>query len=389
MANYTAGSLIDGSRTAALVAVISIVVALGSYTLFVFVYAAHISRGGACCVYATVPDVDRVDPATNFTWEALNASLIYVPWSSVETVDNADISSLLSLGIHDLSCTEPLLSIAAAAAIEAKTSGRQRLRLVVGARNCSAYLWNCHIRLLLLSIVGYCVFYTLRSCRRMFGVVRFAKDVVSPTRYAWNYAARVLATTIVKRRYCKMAAFMCELSMHRNCANRRFVSDPISYFYYNPLVALIVLTEAVVRIMAQCAALATIGSLTVPCVALYSIAFQALTGAFVAAIILSELVLLLSAGPAETYAAFGESGYRTKSTDKELGGGNTVMPTKAERSAPAVIFTTCCATVLSGLFVKLLHVLFVIGVIVILVRYEQKLQAALFGTAGKAHNVGL
>uniref|UniRef100_A0AAU0K8A2 Envelope glycoprotein K n=1 Tax=Anatid alphaherpesvirus 2 TaxID=3080522 RepID=A0AAU0K8A2_9ALPH len=339
---------------------VTIVLALGIYTVFVAVFALRLGHGGRGCLYAVIPDSSTID-VKNFTWEALNDSLIYstlgsaAPTPSGKGPDYSD------------ACRQTLIDPTVASALGSTQSGRDRLRLVVGTRNCAAYLWTTQLRFLGAAIVFYSLFYGTRQWRRMFGVVRFKRDRLSPTRYTGNYAARVMAGTVLRTRYTKMANFMCELAMNRSSFNRAFIADPITFMFSNPVAAALIVFEAALRVTAQCCAISVITSLTVPCAGVYTVMYKALTWMFIVAVVLAELALLLAPGPAEKTIMIGEV-LDWKKQGGNSGGGRTPS-----------IFVNCCATVLSGLFIKALHLLFVAAVIVALIKYEQKIQAALFG----------
>ncbi|AID52760.1 envelope glycoprotein K [Falconid herpesvirus 1] len=344
------------------VAYATIALSLILYTGYVLLAASKLGRTGNGCVFAVIPDAVAID-AKNFTWEPLNSSLIYAPLGSREPLDG---------GAGDFSdvCRQALIDPKVAESLENGQLGRARLRLVVGTRNCVAYLWTTHLRFLMTSASLYALFYLTRTWRYMFGVVRLKKDRVSPSRYTGNYAVRVLANTVSRSRYTKMAAFMCELSIHRNAFNRAFVSDPITFMFANPLAAAMIVFELGLRISAQCCAVAVVTTLTIPCAAVYTLMFKALTGTFIVLIVLSELTLALRPGPAEKVTLIGEVENADKKEQGESG---------AKGGSMSTIFNNCCATVLSGILIRTLHLLFMVAVVVALIKYEQKIQAALFG----------
>ncbi|AEV55035.1 UL53 [Gallid alphaherpesvirus 2] len=345
------------------IALIGILFAISIYTVLLVVYVSTLSQNGSGCIYATLVDSSLYD-AKNFTWEQYNSTLIYTALGNKLPLDG---------GFDDFSdvCRTYLVNLTSISGLASHVSTKPKIRSVVGTRNCVTYLWRIHIQSLSSSLGLYTIFYVIREWRRMFGVVRFEDDAISTARYTKNYAARVISSVLLKTTYTKMSRFMCEIMIYKNALSRTFKDDPISFLFHHPIAAVLIITEGLVRLGAQCLCLATLSMYFVPCEKVLSKWFLSITGIFIGLIICIELSLLLAPGPVDGAAMLGE----TKQVKKDE------CALETSPSGVHVFCSNCCASLISNILIKVLYILFMIILIVTIVRYERTLQIALFGRA--------
>ncbi|RXF20388.1 hypothetical protein EG865_15235, partial [Enterococcus faecalis] len=134
-------------------------------------YYATVARLPHPVVYAALPLGEHAGGGAP-DWEAFNATAIYV-------------------GPNETGALSPEL--------------RDRARVVYARRDCRAYLWDVHFRLAALAWLLYAAFVYARQERRMFGPFRDPAEFLTPEKYTLNYAASVLAATVIGCSYTKFA----------------------------------------------------------------------------------------------------------------------------------------------------------------------------------------
>ncbi|AEI00263.1 UL53 protein [Gallid alphaherpesvirus 3] len=345
------------------IALSGIILCISTYAIALVIYTTMIAKHGSGCIYAVLVDSDHRD-AKNFTWEPYNSTLVYTPLGNKLPLDGG------FGGFSDV-CNTYLINATDLFGRASHASAKSKIRSVVGTRNCAAYFWKTHIQALTFSLSSYIMFCVIREWRRMFGVVRSENDRIPPTTYTKNYTARVIANGLLKTVYTRMSEFMCEITIYKNSMCRIFTDDPISFILRHPLAAILLITERLIRLGAQCLCVLTVSIFFVPCKIVLSKWFLSITGVFLGIVICTEMGLLIDPGPAEKPVMFAEVAPAPKTQQNGV-----AVPFGAH-----AVCSNCCASIISSIVIKVLYVLFMVTLIVTLVRYERALQIALFGRA--------
>ncbi|AFC61828.1 glycoprotein K [anatid alphaherpesvirus 1] len=324
-----------------------------TYTVFLLWFGTNGMVGRHWCVYAVSPIENASSGALNVTWEAYNETQLFISSPNGASMTNK----------FDAICGVDVLDKTAAASLNRNQAIRNRIRIVSAARNCVASIWTTHFFFASLTVMFYATFICMRQHRRMFGVFRVQKEFISPTRYPLSYAVRVIASNVAGCKYSKMARLMCELATIRSSFSRGFVNDPITSSVRHKTTAVLFLLEVTTHGIAQCCVMMAFSALHGPCAAAYPLYFKVITGIYVAIVAIVELFVMLTPGPTDKKIMVGETTERKQSR---------VM------SGLTSVCANCCATLMSGLFVKLLHLASIIGLVFLFLWYERKVQEMLF-----------
>ncbi|AAG27224.1 unknown [Cercopithecine alphaherpesvirus 9] len=321
-----------------------IVCLLMTYLLFVLWYTSRIQFRNVC-VYATAPV-----QGGKVIWNLYNSSLIYV------TVTNHSLF-LDGLSGYDDSCRKDLINGDSILPTVFSSPLHEKIRVVLGTRNCRAYMWCVHLKIIIINLFVYAVYLQCRRVRRMFGPFRKACEFISPMSYSLQYTTSVISTTFLKFPYNKLTKLLHEVESQRNAISSMFMYDPISFLCLNKLIGLLIAFEIFVHIISGCVLL-TLGIVYTPCSLLYPLYVRIVAWMFTGLIFGVEMVACV----------------RSKSNNENNeNNGSTVNPKGLHG-----VCTACCATVISGLAVKCIYVaVFAIAVIVFM-HYEQRVQVSLF-----------
>ncbi|QBN85173.1 envelope glycoprotein K-like protein [Phocid alphaherpesvirus 1] len=302
------------------------------------------------CVYATLPINHQ--GLSNFSWSIHNNSLIYA------LVSNRDFSETDGLSGYDYICRKDL-------AMEEKIrdigdeSVRNRVRIVLGTRNCQAYIWCVHLKLITITWLLYIAFIYMRQERRMFGPFRNYNEFIIPSGYTLNYTTRVVSKTLLNCYYTKFARLLCEVSMQRQSLSSSFRIDPISFIWKKPYIGIMIMIETALHLSARIILMGTIGLVYTPCAQTYPLYVKIVSCFFVFIVFMIEIIAMF---------------YKKTNKENEQSKQNI-----SNVSGSRGIFTSCCSTLLAGLLSKLFYISIIIGAVIILLHYEQRIQINLFG----------
>ncbi|ALL26038.1 envelope glycoprotein K [Canid alphaherpesvirus 1] len=324
---------------------ITILVIITAYSIFTLWYSMHTNTINKC-VYATIP-LDH-QSYYNYSWSVHNTSLIYA------LANNGDFSKTDGLSGYDYICRKDLAMEIKIRNIE-DINVRKRVRIVFGTRNCQAYIWCVQLKLITITWLLYIAFIYMRQERRMFGPFRDYSEFIIPSGYTLNYTTRVISKTILNCYYTKFARLLCEVSMQRQSLSSSFKEDPISFLFKNKYIGILIMIETVIHLIARIILMGTIGLIYTPCAQTYPLYVKIMSCMFVFIVFTIEIVSMFY-----------------KKSNKNKTEANT-------RSESRGIFTNCCSTLLAGLLSKLFYILIIIGAVIILLHYEQRIQINLFG----------
>ncbi|UNQ77239.1 gK [Suid alphaherpesvirus 1] len=282
-------------------------------------YYATVARLPHPVVYAALPLGEHAGGGAP-DWEAFNATAIYV-------------------GPNETGALSPEL--------------RDRARVVYARRDCRAYLWDVHFRLAALAWLLYAAFVYARQERRMFGPFRDPAEFLAPEKYTLNYAASVLAATVIGCSYTKFAWYMAELATRRAALSRDLREDPITLAHRHPTLIALILLEIGLRLGARMALFTTLGVTRAPCALVFPLYARALVWLFVLAV--GALELLAATLPHIARVS-----------------GATAPPARADGGRAALgVCGACCSTVLAGIFAKALYLLLLVGGVLLFLHYER------------------
>nr|QCA43652.1 ORF5 [Human alphaherpesvirus 3] len=316
---------------------------LSGHAVFTLWYTARVKFEHEC-VYATT--VINGGPVV---WGSYNNSLIYVTFVNHSTF-------LDGLSGYDYSCRENLLSGDTMVKTAISTPLHDKIRIVLGTRNCHAYFWCVQLKMIFCAWFVYGMYLQFRRIRRMFGPFRSSCELISPTSYSLNYVTRVISNILLGYPYTKLARLLCDVSMRRDGMSKVFNADPISFLYMHKGVTLLMLLEVIAHISSGCIVLLTLGVAYTPCALLYPTYIRILAWVVVCTLAIVELISYVRPKPTK---------------DNHLNHINT--------GGIRGICTTCCATVMSGLAIKCFYIVIFAIAVVIFMHYEQRVQVSLFG----------
>ena len=331
---------------------IIILTLITTYAVFTVWYSIHANTINKC-VYATVPlDGPSIK---NFSWTVYNTSLIYVLSSSGNYANYDGLSG------YDYICRKDLALEPKISAIEGDENVKRRMRIVMGTRNCQAYLWCVHLKLITITWIFYITFMFLRHERRIFGPFRDRCEFIHPAGYTLNYTTRVISQTLLHCHYTEFARLMCEVSIQRQFLSQQFKIDPVTFLYKHPYIAIFIAVETAMHLTAKVVLMGTVALVYTPCAQTYPLYVKILAWIFVSAVFLVDVIAIFYNRPQKPKEGSEDAVSRSR------GGTNG-------------IFTNCCSTILAGLMVKIFYVSIIIGAVVVLLRYEQRIQINLFGS---------
>ncbi|SCL76916.1 envelope glycoprotein K [Spheniscid alphaherpesvirus 1] len=354
---------------------------IGVYSIFMLWFATSgISPEHRCAYATTVPSMyfgSEVSKIKNISWGRYNESSIYVTTLKKKepeddmTVYVKDVKPTATHRFavtNDHHCIDGFMDSSTIKLLNDTAEVRKRMLIVLGSKDCLSYLWKDHLGCLVTAWTLYTVFWCLRSQRRMFGVMRDRRELIHPSKYALNYTTRVMSCTLQKCRYTKMARFMCEMATHRDVLCTTFSEDPISFMFSKPLSGILILTELIIHTIAQCVVVKFVEVAQVPCSNVFPNYVSIVTWCVVATIAIIETVsLFCQSSSGQISRKIGQSAEDNTGTSNSNKGGI------------GAVFTNCCATIMSGIIMKTLHMAALVGLVILLLKYEQSLQARLLG----------
>ncbi|AQS79163.1 envelope glycoprotein K [Ateline alphaherpesvirus 1] len=340
-------------------------VLIAAYALALAWYAIAGLADARRCVYAVSPP----DPpgGAGLTWTTLNHSALFVfrPESRFDGAGDP-ASAALADRETDRSCLADVIDGRSLSALDGAGDAGRRLVLVRATRNCLRPIWFVRLRMVAVAWFLYALFVTLHQRRRMFGVVSPPHVPIAPATYLLNYASRIVSSVMRSYPYTKVARLMCELSLQRQALTQIFEADPITFLHHRPAVGAAVCCETLCRLAAQGL---LVGSALVPrgeCRRAYPLFLSLLTWGFVGAVAIVE-------------ACHGWWWWRRRSAARRKEAddcaGRAARPSGLSRMCGR-----CCATVLSGIVMRLVYLVTVVAVVIVALRYEQDIQRRLFDT---------
>ncbi|QPI70116.1 envelope glycoprotein K [Equid herpesvirus 6] len=327
--------------------------ALGLITAYaVFTVWYTLSSGlNHTCVYATVP-LNNPN-ATTATWGVFNATVVYA-YPEAGTRRFSD-----GLSGFDHVCRGGWINESSLEVLRTWNGLHEKVRIVLGTRNCHAYLWNVHLRMIAVAWLLYVTFMSLRQERRLLGPLRNPNEFLPPTGYTLNYAAYAIANTVLRTHYTKFARLLCEATLRRTALSRKLKTDPLGFLCESPGAAVLMALEYATHFIARLVAVGTVSLVHTPCAQTYPLYVKIASWTFVVAMTALEVVAILYSKPA-----------------KEDGGGQChAQPPGGVRG----VLVSCCSAVLANLFIKMVYLLAIVGAVAILLHYEHRIQISLLG----------
>ncbi|ADO13775.1 envelope glycoprotein K [Saimiriine alphaherpesvirus 1] len=337
---------------------------LSAYVVALAWYIVAGITGARRCIYAVSPPSSP--NSGGLAWTTFNHSALFVfrPASQFDGIGDPAVADDADRGMDHSCLTDVVDGRALSAFDDARDTGR-RLVLVRATRNCLRPLWFGQLRLVVVAWFLYAIHVALHQRRRMFGVVSPPHGEIPPATYLLNYAARIICSAMGSYPYTKMAQLMCELSLQRRALAQIFQADPVTFLHHRPTIGIAVACEALCRLSAQAliasSALLSHGE----CARAYPLFLALLTWGFVAVIALVEACRAWCWWRRRGVAA-------DASGDTE--GKRSTRPSGLNRMCGR-----CCATVLSGIVMRLVYLATVVAVVVVALRYEQDIQQRIFG----------
>ncbi|AIU39248.1 envelope glycoprotein K [Testudinid alphaherpesvirus 3] len=236
--------------------------------------------------------------------------------------------------------------------------------------DCKFYLWFTHTRLIMIIMATYFAYLCMRYARLMFGVCGVSTTAISPCLYPYNYLVFLFSTMVVKLEYYKLNRLFIEHKYHRDLAMIAYRKDPISYMYWNPKAMACLLVETGLHMICHCLVISSLTAFYSPCHVILPIVFKISCGLFTTTYILIESWLMFNSIRQETRVT--ELSNRPPDQDM-LHGPQGVMKLKSGLCIP------CCVNILSNVFIRMLYIVGVIAVLFLIVHYEKRIQASLFG----------
>ncbi|AII81339.1 membrane protein [Equid alphaherpesvirus 1] len=335
-----------GGRTAYL-SVLGLITAYAAFTIW-YTLTAQLHNP---CVYATV-SIDSNDGIAA-KWEVYNSTIVYAyPENGAKRFSDG-------LSGFDYVCRENWVNESKLDVLKNMKELHDKVRIVVGTRNCRAYLWSVQLQMITGAWLIYIAFLCLRQERRLLGPFRNQNEFLSPTGYTFNYATYTLATTVLKTHYTKFALLLCEASLRRVALSRTFKRDPIGFLCEHSAALALIGLEVGTHFVARLLVVGTVTLVHTPCSQIYPIYLKLASWGFVVAVTIVEIVAIIYEKPPKT-------------------GSSANPPTPATHGVKGLC-TSCCSTVLANLCGKLVYLLLVIGAVSILLHYEQRIQIGLLG----------
>ncbi|AIL02923.1 envelope glycoprotein K [Equid alphaherpesvirus 3] len=327
--------------------------ALGLITTYaVFTVWYTLSSGlNHTCVYATV-QLDNPN-ATTATWGVYNATVVYAyPEAGARRFSDG-------LSGFDHVCRDSWINETSLDVLRTMKGLREKVRIVLGTRNCHAYLWNVHLRMIAAAWLLYVAFMSLRQERRLLGPFRDQNEFLPPTGYTLNYATYAIANTVLGTHYTKVARLLCEAALRRTALSRKLKTDPLGFLCESPCAAVLMGLEYAVHFLARLVAVGTVSLVHTPCAQTYPLYVKIASWTFVVAMTALEAVAILYNKP-------------TKGVDYD-------QHPPQHASGLRGVLVSCCSAVLANLFIKMVYLLAIVGAVAILLHYEHRIQISLLG----------
>ncbi|ASW27052.1 envelope glycoprotein K [Beluga whale alphaherpesvirus 1] len=295
------------------------------------------------CVYATRDHGPTPGP---LTWGPYDTSVLYF----------ANLSSMAAtMTAFDGPCDVAAINASYASVIHGPLVARAKT--VFGARNCRARLWREQLKWMAVAWLLYATFVYLRQERSMFGVFRDERALTPATLYTLNYAAGVMAATVLRLPYTKFARLLCEFEAVRRAACYEFRVDPVTFLWHHATAGLLLAAEFAARLGARVIATLTIVIVDPPCAQAFPLYVRIVEWVFLGVVLCVEV----------TDALYSATPRPARDGDARAQAGSTQL------------CINCCSTLVAGVVMKLVYVGAIVGGIALLLHYEHRAQVRLFG----------